>query len=584
MKTERPRRGMVLGLVLLLMPIAFLMMVTLGKLTITETRFALVEQSRMQAFFLAESGLNTAYHAFGNSNYSRTTHQGDGTTPVTDWNQLTVSAPGVSYDAATGWYEWSWNPGDPVSDSMTGTPVPQSFRFQVYFPQGTPDGTWRLVSQSTYGVWKTSHTITGRREPAFLYAIFDAEDLSEFVRGPNQTVTGKVHANGDLYFRPSGSTLTLYSETVTSAGKMIRFKDAWDRPDQGGTVRIAKGGPSGSLVTMEGASQGWSGQGNAYDSYHPDWTKTTSQGALSKWGGVVRDASLGGTVKNPPQVQSLEPGGYYDQNAGLRIGSNFTASWCSDKTFTNRAEDRQVTVKEIDVAAMTAAGAFPANGLVYADCSVRLVNAEKLPAGMTLVANGTLYTRGDFNMVYPDQGSYQAKSSQKKPAALITRDRIYHLSKNFNDATSGNSSIPTASDPSKYSGDPTNLVEINGALVDGAPTVDERNYVKTVDGQPNPYYNPNYISGQTCWANSDDFLENFGSTRTVKKCGSVVHLQNATMANVQNSNLTPGVTPWVIRTHYNPPYRDYSYDPLLKTNPPPFTPVVSERLLWEDTP
>ncbi|MEW6276981.1 MAG: hypothetical protein AB1758_00060 [Candidatus Eremiobacterota bacterium] len=564
------RRAFVLALVLLTMPIAFLLTVTLAQLVVTDTRFASLRREQSQAFYLAQTALNLGYQSLAASNFARATLQPDGLTAVAGPGVLSVDYPGLEFQ--DGWCVWRWNPGDPSAANFAGDGQAEEFRLSVHFPS---PGRWTIRSQGRHGAWTSEQIQTGQLEGLFEYAIFDAQDLSEFVRGADQTVNGKVHANGDLYFRPTGSTLTILSNSVTCAGRMVRYRDAWNRPDSGGTVRISSGSSAGSLVTMEGKSQGWTGQGKAFDSYHSAWTS----GARSRWQGVVRDASLGGSARTPLAVQSLEPGGYYDEHAGLRIGPSTPeeGTWLKRKTFYNQAEGRQVTVHEVDLEAMVAAGRFPANGLLYASTPIRLAKAQLLPAGLTVACNSTLYVQGDFNQVYPNQTAYSSGTSQKKPAALITRDRIYHLTTGFSDTASYNGSIPAGSEPSRFAGDPSHRLEVNAALVDGAPTVDERNWRQDYAGQTNPYYNPVHVSGQNAWANSDDFLEGLGSI-TVRKRGSIVHLQNATMAPFDNSG---SQTPWIVKTHYGAPVRDYGYDPDLSTNPPPFTPLVSRKVLWQ---
>ena len=121
---------------------------------------------------------------------------------------------------------------------------------------------------------------------------------------------------------------------------------------------------------------------------------------------------------------------------------------------------------------------------------------------------------------------------------------------------------------------------LNAALVDGAPTVDEYNWVdrdgdhqydessrniyddwnnKTSGG----FNNPNN-SGDP-WANTDDLLEDWGG-ETLTKFGSTVHLGGAVMAqNLDNSGIQPGELAWIQRTGYQPPIRVYTFDPDLAT-------------------
>ena len=124
-------------------------------------------------------------------------------------------------------------------------------------------------------------------------------------------------------------------------------------------------------------------------------------------------------------------------------------------------------------------------------------------------------------------------------------------------------------------------MEVNAALVDGPPQVDEINYVQEWDGVINPLFTGRDDSSRYCWANSDDLLENWGSV-TLQKRGSIVHLENSTMASLDNSDQGPGKTAWTYETHYSPPVRDYGYDTDFsdRSKQPPLFPVVSKKIKW----
>ncbi|MGV8120601.1 MAG: pilus assembly PilX N-terminal domain-containing protein [Candidatus Xenobiia bacterium LiM19] len=568
------KRGFILGIVVVLLPIMVLLMATIIQSVIFETRFTMHSLNHKRAFYLAETAMNTAYYEFSSQRYVKTTHQSNGTTMSGTSDRLQISVPNVAQSTGDGWYEWTWSPGCSY-ESFNGGPVKETFRYRIYYPNST---TWIIEADGIYGSLQKRIRCIGTTETAFSYALFDDQNLSEFTRGANQTISGKVHANGDMYFRPDGSTLQIYSTQVTAAGKMVRFKDIWGRPDTSGTVKVTN--TSGTYVTMDGASQGASGIGNAFDSYNSNWTSSSS-GALSKWGGVMKDVTLGAGRINAPSVQSFEPGGYYDQNAGTHITSTSTGTGLSKKTFTNKGENHSETVIEIDLSTYT----LPSNGLLYCTTPVRFVNGGILTSALTVVSTCNIYTKGDFNKTYGTQDAYNKGTVTKQPVALMTKSRIYHVSKGWNDSNSANSTPPAASDTSSYTGDPSNIVEINACLVDGSPTVSEINYRESWLGVTNPLYNPvDKPGGSYCWANSDDFLETFGSSITVKKRGSIVHLENATMCNFSNSDYEPGKTAWKWKTSYTPPTRDYGYDSDLSnpTKQPPFAMNVGKKLYWKE--
>ncbi|MEW6281910.1 MAG: hypothetical protein AB1758_25110 [Candidatus Eremiobacterota bacterium] len=617
----RNKRGFILLLVMLLIPLCFLLMFMIVRLNIQETHYAMTRTGQGHAFFLAESGLQVGYDAFAASNFSRTTNlAGPADTPGlenTGANRLVINTalyPGMTDQGANG-YVWIWNRGDNPLNSFSSTGRPEGYQIQVWFDDANP-AVWHLRSSAFYGNnagegqrFQAVHELSGSTDQMLKYAIFDNGDLSEFVRGPEQTVYGKVHANGDLYIRPSNggaNALTLRLNTyvldgenlITTAGKVIRHKDAWERNAvTSGTVKIEK--TTGNYeVLSKGNGLKWSLANplGSYDSFHQDWTKPDASGATQKFANRVKDGSLGQTTLDPPNIGSLEPGGYYQQQAqagGLEIKSSTTGSWISQKTFYNNKEERSVTVWEVDVQAMAAAGKWPNNGLIYSEVPLRFVNAGKFPNcstypvvsnGLTVATNRTIYTKGDFNDEQPTNYVPPAGGDlNTPPVALMTTDRIYHLSNGFNDAQHTNNAAL------KNGADDGNKIEIHAALIDGAPTVDEIGKVTDTNifdawekaGMPPtdiPYAidNPN---SDRAWANSDDYLENL-SALTVTKLGTIVHLQNATMPqfSANPSTLPAGVTPWIYHNHYSPPTRDYRY--ARNGQAPPFIPNLGVKAFW----
>jgi hypothetical protein len=205
-------------------------------------------------------------------------------------------------------------------------------------------------------------------------------------------------------------------------------------------------------------------------------------------------------------------------------------------------------------------------------------------SGGTLVANdASIYTPKKTGSVW-EGNAHVAEFENRHSSALMTNDRIYHVSEGFAFPTTQGQ--PTANDPRKFAADSDQLIEINSALVDGAVTVDERKFAKrlAVGGNPQVPVAGDYGSDST-WENSDDFLENLGGSRTVRKRGSVIHMGNARMSadydNLESdADESAGITPWIRETAYNPPFRDYQYDPELLLDAPPLTPYGGTRERW----
>ena len=156
--------------------------------------------------------------------------------------------------------------------------------------------------------------------------------------------------------------------------------------------------------------------------------------------------------------------GYYHANAGLAIvvhesGRTFTATDAEGNDVTEdiapavtlaalpdmRQSDSAATnvpVIEIDIAALSATGHAPGNGLLYAahegmgtgtDAKgVLLTNGAELPTALTVASEGPVYVHGDYNTV------------DKKGAAVIG-DAINLLS-NAWDGTKSPGSLPRANE------------------------------------------------------------------------------------------------------------------------------------------
>ena len=210
-------------------------------------------------------------------------------------------------------------------------------------------------------------------------------------------------------------------------------------------------------------------------------------------------------------------------------------------TLYNNSENRPVTLFDIDLSAIQ----WPTNGLIYSTKPVRLCNGAVLRDNITVATPATIYTKGDFNRGTTADGH--------KSAALVTLDRIYHLSDHWDDKAPQNSwnnaGIPNApiviqtafdnrDNPLKQENFPPHAgmdsavdkdgdshLVINAALVDGVPSVNELNWAAA----PNAFVNPNYgdyvhaiylsaapgpyvtpwQASVNCAANSDCLLEEF---------------------------------------------------------------------------
>ncbi|MCE5252049.1 pilus assembly PilX N-terminal domain-containing protein [bacterium] len=563
------------ALVLVLVILMTLTVLGIGVMTSSQTNSAMSRnyEKNVQAVNMSETGIKVAYREMINAGFVKTTHTIDKEDPASGDNLISTGLSNYYVDA-DGYYVWEWD-SSKTYDPMWNTDKPHGFKFCIYY---TSNFAFVIESEGWYDTIHRRTRAKGEIEPMFQFSYFAARDLGEFVRGATQEIRGKVHANGNMFIRPDGSTLKINSSSVTATGSMVRSRDAWGRPDVSSTGHclITKNEQdSGVWVEMMPGSPRGS-EGIAFDSFHADWNDKTL-GAHALWGGVVRDKVA---FKSPPPVQNLDPGGYYDQEADLHITNttHTTKAWATSKNIFNYNEQLWVTVEDINIAALIASPDWPVNGLIYCSTPVRLSNADSLLTKLMVASNSTIYTHGNFNVI------------NKKGASIMTKHRIYHMSLRFPDAHSTTSPDTVAVNTT-----------INAALVDGAPTIDEYNYVdrddnnaydasgvtiyspespKTAAGYHSPPGTLSYKNDP--WANVDDLLENW-SGKTLTKYGSVVHLTGAEMcANLNNSGIQPGQLAWVRKTGYNPPTRVYSYDPDLGTpsGQPPFTPLIGHITSW----
>ena len=628
--TKKLSKGTILALTLMFVPLALLLSLTVAHSISFGNGYSLQAQHRARAFYLAESGINLAYRLLQTENFSADTRDIDNNPRDPDDPQFMQNhfvGLGLSYDESDGSYRWQWAPGDPVNESYTRSGLEEEFRFSVARP--TPE-IFRIECRARVGSQLESQVLEGEVTSMLNYVVFDNGDFADFTRSHDERVTGDIHANGDIFLRPfetagfmtafestSNPKLELTVNGMTAAGKIYRHTDPWGNADDGGTVEIANA-LTGKRNIMVGHEQGYSGPGNAFDSDHPSWAAPVSDpnGALAKWDSAVSDRTLGAQTKDAAIRESFGPNGYYANRAGLSIDSSTSGSWVSDVSFFNESEERLVTVKEIDVSELSSSGSWPANGLLYSEEPVRLVNGHQLAGDLTVVSSSTVYIKGDFNKKYPTAAAKASATPMHKKAAILTPDRIYRTTSSYQDKSA--SDLPNilellgganrASDPPLFIGDDNNVLETNGAFVDGKPTTDARSWV---DDPANPYYVPSngvsvmglsfnrkvkqVPSGPTqlkvAYAQADQLLEDLQDVRLVGT-GAIGHLRIAEMANFDNSNASKTVTPWIAHTFYIPPKqtidgkpgKEFEFDPELSIagglTGAPFAPKLGRRVKW----
>jgi len=551
------------ALVLVLVIIMTLTVLGIGVLTSSTTNSSLSRnyEKNMQARNMAEIGARVAYREFINSGYLLTTHT-LGMEQSQSGDQLLTTSLSNYFIDTDGSYVWEWDSGKGY-DPMWDTDVPHGYKFRVYY---TSDFSFVIESEGYYDKIRKRSRARGEIETMFQFSYFASRDLGEFVRGSAQEIHGKVHANGHMFIRPSGSTLRINSSSVTATGFMIRSRDAWGRPDTSGACEITKNSEgSGTWIEMEPGSPRGS-EGVAFDSYNANWTDQTV-GARALWGGVVRDKV---PHKSPPPVQNLDSGGYYDSEADLHVDNTTHTgqSWCSQVTFWNWNEQRWITAWEIDFADMisdnndhqivgsvsgsktiTISGNHethynPGDDIYVVSCmsqtglndaynivsatdnggNTDIVVGDAIPDAAT---DGVLYKEATTND-WPDNGLIYCtvpvrltNAAKVQDKVMITSSKTVYTFGDFNTIDKKGSAIMTKhriyhlsgvwsdAQSSNSKNRAASDTRLNAALVDGAPTVDEYNWADRDDNNRYDWsnitrYNPESPKTAAGFSNPND--------------------------------------------------------------------------------
>jgi hypothetical protein len=428
-KTNRKgEEGFALTLTLLVSVLLVMLGLSAAMVSTTEIRIAGNHRSGVQAFYVAEGGIEKGTADLGSLLAA-------GVIPtVNQLAQLSQNPP--QFDNFTFSTYSIARDGEASVQAITAGPyaglVALIQPYAIESEVRGPSGAQKRVEQ----------TIEHQLIPIFQFGVFYDQDL-EIVPGPSMTFEGRVHTNSDLY-TATWATLT-YNSKTTSAGHIYhKRKDSTEMPD--GTVRFID--ETGEYQTM------------TFDSTDPDWLEQS----IELWGGQVEDQAHGiepltlpipydvdfidlirrGEPSDPDELRQI----MYYWKADLRIidgvatdrdGNPVTLEpgIITAATFYNFRESKWVTATQIDLDLLQDYNRDPLNGILYVsmtettpgarDAVIRLVNGTKLPGqGFTVATDNPLYVKGDYNTI------------QKTPASLVC-DAINILSNNWNDANSDQS-------------------------------------------------------------------------------------------------------------------------------------------------
>jgi Tfp pilus assembly protein PilX len=407
--------------------------------------------------------------------------------------------------------------------------------------------------------------------PLFQFGVFYGQGVDlEIAPGPNMTFDGRVHANSNIYVGSQG-TLS-FNSYITTAGSIYRRikRDTMVPWNQNPQIMNA----SGTYQTLNFDSQ-----------YQPGFSSTWATAAAwaaqatSTFGGMVKDGALGmGQITPPiptlfqnptnPDVVTHEliemPQGsdsaalasaklYSQANVrivdgvatGLTCGT-VPANAMTTKTFWDAREGKTMTATQLDINLLRSNSClnYPSGVILYVATTntstnpvVRLVNGTQLPSGgMTVVSQNPVYVQGDYNTV------------SKVPAAVLG-DAMTVLSNNW--ASNGSDALGTQAQSAR----PAATTTVNAAFALGPSA-------ESASGQGN---------GQL--ENSIRFLEDW-SGQTLNYAGSIVALWHSLQATGSWNT-----------TYYTPPVRNWSYDTLFNTTPPPGAPqgVIMSKGRWSQS-
>ena len=570
-------RGVVLMVSLLVLVILSLLGLAFLGTALTENNIATNFRDQTQAFYAAEAGLESGIVDLRNLLAG---------TPTPTDAQLTALAPRPLSDPS-------------LSQNLTFT------TFQVQRVRTTPPYSYQtVISSGPYAglsAFTTDYRITaevtgprGSRArltqivqqmevPLFQFGIFYGKGVDlEFSPGPTMTVTGRVHANSNIYVRDALSEAGFrFDSFMTTAGNIYRGVKRDSNRYMNPQVKDANG--VYQTLNFDHVSQDLDSN-NSWDPWSVNDWKTK---ALERFGGKVQDSAHGvqeitppipglflidpndpnapkpdvvahkliekGDASDSPEMKAAKM--YYKADLIIEDGSankTLPPGVITTKTFWDDRERKTMTVTEVDIGALVDSGQAPKNGILYVYRSggggnkgVRLVNGEELPGptkdnpngGLTVVSENPVYIQGDYN------------TENKQPAAVLA-DAITVLSNNW-----GPNKSDTKGDKKKTDR-PASDTEVNAAFALGPSH-------ETVPGAGNGWMN-NVIRFLEAWGTNDAKFTYRGSVV------SLWHSQQVT---------APFREPGSLGAYYGPPERDWGYDTLFNTKLPPGTPMATLPLV-----
>lgn len=287
---------------------------------------------------------------------------------------------------------------------------------------------------------------------------------------------GRIHTNGNMYI---GSRNTLDLDARVSAAGHIYNTPKDPTLSYNGKARLKD--PSGNWHDL------------SYDSRDPNWVSKS----LNDWGGNVQDSAHGmttlpypmpvttdvydiiqrGVPGDSPEVQAKK----YYYRAGLRIlddvakdslGNTITlaAGVITSSNVWDCREQRTMAMRNLNMAALVAAGQVPPNRLIYlsythANAAVRITNASTLPVrGIVIATDNPLYVWGHYNTVNKQPSSLLCDAFNVYSVNWLDANATSNLNQRVAAATTVNTCVVAGNQitvPADYGGGAENLIRLH---------------------------------------------------------------------------------------------------------------------------
>jgi len=527
----RNNRGMAAIIAMMVMIMLTLIGIAAIKLSSDEINIAGNELNEMKAFYGAEAGLERAsaaiQHQYDSTGYPPT---------VMPSGSETVNDIIVAYNSV--------DDGAAVQRPLTtGTLAGLNASVKTYTITATG------MSQVDNSQVVLTQNFECASVPLFQFAVFYGNDL-EIAPGPDMTLLGRVHSNGNLWLQ-AGSNLYMDSY-VTCSGNLLHG-------------RKGPGSVSNGNVYIKDTDGSYQNMKNADGTFLTSATSNWYDSATVRWGGRVQDSSFGQGELNLPLAGSgdshdlIERGSgnpdSYEHKADLkimdgRVYSEIGGVWTdvtsylpsgtiTTGSFTDGREGTVVNSTDVDVALLASSGYMPTSGVIYASDqsggtynALRLTNGSDVGSPLSVYSENPMYVQGDFNTV------------DKQPVALAA-DAVTFLSNSWDDSKS------TWSVSSRVASNTT----CNASIMTGNTNTTSSNYNGGLENLPR-------------------FLESW-SGKDFVYTGSLVNLWNSVQAT----------SPWSYGSYYTAPNRVWSYDTDLDdpSKLPPETPQIRifQRTGWK---